>query len=89
MHSKALILSAVAAAASMAAVLPANAGPAAKPAYDSEMCYGIAAASKNDCKTASHSCAGTATKDAQGDSWIYVPVGTCSKIVGGSAMPKA
>jgi uncharacterized membrane protein len=53
------------------------------------MCYGIAAASKNDCKTASHSCAGTATKDAQGDSWIYVPVGTCSKIIGGSTTPKA
>jgi uncharacterized membrane protein len=89
MYSKTLILSAVAAAASIASVVPASAGPAAKPAYDSEMCYGIAAASKNDCKTASHSCAGTANKDAQGDSWIYVPVGTCSKIVGGSTAPKA
>ena len=89
MTSKMLILSAVAAAASMAAAIPASAGPADTPVYESEKCYGIVAAAKNDCQTKSHSCAGTATKDAQGDSWIYVPAGTCAKIVGSSLMPKA
>lgn len=89
MSSRTLILSAVAAAASLAATLPASAGPAETPTFASEKCYGIAAAGKNDCQTASHSCAGTATKDAQGDSWIYVPAGTCSKIVGASLTPKA
>ena len=54
-----------------------------------EKCYGVSKAGKNDCQTATHSCAGTATKDAQGDSWIYVPAGTCAKIAGGSAQPKA
>jgi uncharacterized membrane protein len=58
-------------------------------AADAEKCYGIAKAGKNDCQTATHSCAGTSTADAAGDSWIYVPAGTCEKIVGGSLTPKS
>ena len=65
------------------------AGPAAVPGYDNEKCFGIAKAGSNDCQTATHSCAGTATADAAGDSWIYVPAGTCDKIAGGSLEPKA
>ena len=52
-----------------------------------EKCFGIAKAGKNDCQTATSSCAGTAKKDAQGDAWIYVPAGTCAKISGGSNAP--
>jgi uncharacterized membrane protein len=84
-----LITSAMAAAISFAAAGAAVAGPAATPGFEHEKCYGIVKAGKNDCQTATHSCAGTATKDAQGDSWIYVPAGTCDKIAGGSAQPKA
>ncbi|MGH6932385.1 MAG: BufA1 family periplasmic bufferin-type metallophore [Dongiaceae bacterium] len=65
------------------------AGPAAVPGFDNEKCYGITKAGSNDCQTSTHSCAGTATKDAAGDSWIYVPAGTCDKVVGGSLEPKA
>jgi len=54
-----------------------------------EKCYGIVKAGKNDCQTNVHACAGQASKDGQGDSWIYVPKGTCEKIIGGSAQPKA
>ena len=53
-----------------------------------EKCYGIAKATKNDCQTATSSCAGTAKTDGQTDAWIAVPKGTCDKIVGGSLMPK-
>lgn len=84
-----LIASAMAAAVSFAATGAALADPAAEPGFKHEKCYGIAKAGKNDCQTATHSCAGTAAKDAQGDSWIYVPAGTCEKIAGGSAQPKA
>ena len=49
-----------------------------------EKCYGVAKAGKNDCQTANTSCAGTSTADNQGDAWIYVPKGTCEKIVGSS-----
>lgn len=48
-----------------------------------EKCYGIVKAGKNDCQTATSACAGTAKKDGQKDAWIYIPKGTCEKIVGG------
>lgn len=49
-----------------------------------EKCYGITKAGKNDCQTSSSACAGTAKKDAQKDAWIYLPKGSCEKIVGAS-----
>jgi uncharacterized membrane protein len=76
----ATFFAAVALAASQA---QAQSGPAPVPSYDNEQCFGIAKAGKNDCQTASGSCAGTSSADNQADAWIYVPVGTCEKIVGG------
>lgn len=54
-----------------------------------EKCYGIVKAGKNDCQTSKHACAGQASQDGQGDSYVYLPKGTCEKIVGGSLKPKA
>ncbi len=46
-----------------------------------EKCYGVALAGKNDCKAgAGTTCAGTAKADYQGNSWKYVPKGTCTTI---------
>lgn len=53
-----------------------------------EKCFGIAKAGKNDCQTATTSCAGTSRQDRQPDAWIYVPRGTCDKITDGSLTPK-
>ena len=66
----------------------AQAGPAPAPAFKAEKCYGIAKAGKNDCQTATSSCAGTAKKDHQPDAWNYVPAGTCAKTAGGNLTPK-
>jgi len=55
---------------------------AAEKAPAMEKCYGIVKAGKNDCQTSTSACAGTATKDGQKDAWIYIPKGTCDKIVG-------
>lgn len=57
---------------------------ASKPAV--EKCFGIAKAGKNDCasKSAAHSCAGQSTKDNDKTSFVILPKGVCSKIVGGS-----
>ncbi len=49
-----------------------------------EKCYGVVKAGKNDCQTNTSACAGTSTKDGQKDAWIYLPKGSCDKIVGGS-----
>ena len=51
---------------------------------DMEKCFGVVKAGKNDCQTAKSACAGTATKDGQKDAWLFVPKGTCEKLVGGS-----
>jgi uncharacterized membrane protein len=47
-----------------------------------EKCSGIVKAGKNDCAAAGHSCAGKATKSSDANEWIYVPKGSCNKIVG-------
>jgi uncharacterized membrane protein len=89
MNSKYIAASAIAAVAALAAAGVAQAGPAAQPEFSFEKCYGVSKAGMNDCQTNTHSCAGTATADNQGDAWIYVPAGTCSKLTGGSTEPKA
>lgn len=86
--SNALLMAAATAAIGLVAMNAANAGPAAKPMYKSEKCFGIAASAGNDCQTATNSCAGTVTAPMQGDAWIYVPTGVCGKISGGSLEPK-
>jgi uncharacterized membrane protein len=48
-----------------------------------EKCAGIVKKGMNDCGTAKHDCAGQAAKDSLPDEWIFVPKGTCDKIVGG------
>jgi uncharacterized membrane protein len=87
MNTKLLVASAVAAA--FAIPLVTSAGPAEAPKFTSEKCYGIAKAGKNDCETKVSSCAGTSKRDAQKDAWIYVPKGSCDKVVGGALQPKA
>jgi uncharacterized membrane protein len=83
-----LIASAVAAALTLPYASPSQAGPAPKPKFQSEKCFGIAKAGQNDCQTANSSCAGTSKRDQQGDAWIYMPTGACDKVVGGSKEPK-
>ena len=48
-----------------------------------EKCQGIAKAGMNDCGTSKHACAGQAKVDNDPEEWVYVPKGTCDKIVGG------
>jgi uncharacterized membrane protein len=88
MKTSHILASAVAAALGLSAT--AQAGPAAEPTFKAEKCYGVNAAGKNDCASSnSHSCAGEAKQAADPKSWIYVPVGVCGKIQGGSTTPKA
>lgn len=54
-----------------------------------ERCYGIAKAGKNECGGKSgHQCATLSKQDKDPNSWVYVPKGTCEKIVGGNTAPK-
>ena len=86
LNKKLLIGSAMASALTMAATtttIMADSGA------KMEKCYGVAKAGKNDCAAGpGTSCAGTSTKDSQANAWMYVPKGTCDKLVGGSLEPK-
>ena len=52
-----------------------------------EKCAGIVKAGMNDCGANGHDCAGMAEVDNDPNEWIYVPEGTCDKIVGGTVKP--
>lgn len=82
--AKAALAAAAAATSAAIAVAPAQ---AAKPGF--EKCAGIVKAGKNDCGTAKHDCGGKASADADPAEWIYVPEGTCAKIVGATVVSAA
>lgn len=87
-----MIKTSAALAATLALGIAANAAQAQQPKM--EKCYGVALAGKNDCKAgAGTSCAGTATKNYQGNAWKLVKAGTCTSIKtpkgNGSLTPKA
>jgi uncharacterized membrane protein len=72
--SAAYLASALAAALSAGSVFVSTDAVAA----DKEKCFGVALAGKNDCAAgAGTSCAGTSKVDYQGNSWKYVPAGSC------------
>ena len=86
--SKTRLIVASAVAAALATPYLAWAEPAPTPKFEAEKCYGVSKAGKNDCQTGNSSCAGTAKRNRQADAWIYVPKGTCDKVVDGSLQPK-
>lgn len=53
-----------------------------------EKCAGIVKAGKNDCHTSKLSCAGTVKADGDKQAWIFLPKGTCEKIVGATVIKK-
>ncbi len=48
-----------------------------------ERCFGVARAGQNDCKTQAHICAGWSRQDHDTAAFVYLPAGTCERIVGG------
>ena len=82
--NKRMISTAVSGLFALGLMTAGNLALAAKEGY--EKCHGVAKAGKNDCKTANSSCAGTSKEDGQKDAWVYLPEGTCDKLVGSSMM---
>jgi len=48
-----------------------------------EQCAGIVKAGKNDCATSTNACHSHATVDGSAEAWVYLPKGTCERLVGG------
>ena len=53
-----------------------------------EKCAGIVKAGMNDCAGNDHTCGGMSTEDGDANEWIYVPQGTCNKIVGARVLTR-
>jgi len=86
MNQSSTIQAALAGILALGLVASSAAQPAPQP-KDSEKCYGIAKAGKNDCGTGKHACAGLGAKvDNDPNEWKYVAKGTCEK-VGGKTQP--
>jgi len=85
-NTKSLAKSALASVVALGLTVTAPNVMAAKAGF--EKCAGIVKAGKNDCGTSKHSCAGQSTTDSMSEEWLYVPNGTCGKIVGGSIYKK-
>ncbi|WP_427964541.1 DUF2282 domain-containing protein [Altererythrobacter sp.] len=67
--------------AGIAAGIAATPAAAAEQKAPMEKCYGIAKAGQNDCAAGpGTSCAGTSTRDYQGNAWKLVKKGTCESI---------
>lgn len=66
----------------MAAVGATGAAFAADEHANEEQCAGIIRAGQNDCATRSNACHGHVKRDADPEAWIYVPKGTCERLVG-------
>jgi len=62
--------------------LTVTAGTALAKDPQMEKCAGIVKSGKNDCATSSNACHGHVSVDASSEAWIYLPKGTCEKIVG-------
>ena len=95
MNARSLAFAAAALAALSSQALAADDKKAGdKAVADTEKCYGVALAGKNDCAAgAGTTCAGTSKVDYQGNSWKAVPKGSCTAMKtpkgSGSLTPKA
>ncbi len=86
MSTTKLIVSTALSSLIVTASLASTAFAADKPGM--EKCGGVVKAGKNDCGNAKHSCAGQSAKDGDKEEWMYVPTGSCEKIVGGEVKKK-
>ena len=78
-YNIALRIAGIAMSAGIAAGLASAPASAAKP--EMEKCYGVAKAGKNDCAAGpGTSCAGTSTRDYQGNAWKLVAKGSCTRM---------
>jgi uncharacterized membrane protein len=72
---------AIASALALGTLAAGNSAVAGEPAM--EQCAGIVKAGKNDCATDKNACHGHVETDSNPMAWIYLPAGTCERLVGG------
>ena len=88
MNHQATLQAALAGLLAVGIATAVTAQPVKQPA-ETEKCYGVATAGKNDCGTAKHSCAGQGKADKDPMEWKYVAKGSCEKMGGKPMAPKS
>ncbi len=79
-NTASLTLSAASLALALGSALALSSAPLTAQAADNEKCFGVAMKGKNDCAAGpGTTCAGTSKIDYQGNSWKFVPAGTCAQ----------
>jgi uncharacterized membrane protein len=78
---------AIASAIALGTLSASNPAVAAKPGM--EQCAGVVKAGKNDCATNANACHGHVETDGNPMAWIYLPAGTCERLVGGHVVHAA
>jgi len=79
-HALAAQTTAATLALALGAALTLAHTPAQAQGAGKEKCYGVSLKGKNDCAAGpGTSCAGTSTRDYQGNAWSLVAKGTCEK----------
>jgi uncharacterized membrane protein len=68
--------------ASLLAIGAATVATSALADHHQEQCAGVIKAGKNDCATSTNACHSHVKTDSNPEAWIYLPKGTCEKIVG-------
>ena len=81
-HNDKIVRATVAGLIAVTAMGAATHAFAADDHANQEKCAGVVLAGKNDCATSMNACHGHATADKTAEAWIYLPKGTCEKIVG-------
>ena len=91
MNDKAIVKATVAGIVALGLGAVSTSALAAKPKWEEgyEKCAGIVKTGMNGCGTATHGCAGQAKKDGDPNEWVYLPKGTCDKIVGATIFKPA
>jgi uncharacterized membrane protein len=82
MSKQAIVRLAITSVIALSGTAFATSAIAADDNSDKEQCAGIVKAGKNDCATTANACHGHAETDATPLAWIYVPKGTCERLVG-------
>jgi uncharacterized membrane protein len=88
MKQQTTIQAAVAGLFALGLAASVSAAPVA-PDASKDKCFGVAKAGQNDCAAGKHACAGQSAVDNDPVSWKYVAKGTCEKVGGKMAPPKA
>lgn len=86
---RAVIGSAISGMLALGALAVATQGFTQEDNADKEKCYGVAKAGKNDCAGPGHTCQGQAKTDGDPQEWLYVPAGTCERLVNGNKTAKS